>query len=90
MAKFSRKGRQEAKMKKESSLKLEYNRLYAKRIKGGDKSVPTYAQWLEKRKPKSALGSYAKKAGGGQFEGQGAKGSDLEEIKKRFGKKSSK
>jgi len=46
------------------------------RIKAGDKTTPTYAQWLNKPK---------KKAGRNKFEG--ASGSDLAELQKRFGGK---
>jgi len=48
------------------------------RIKAGDKTTPTYAQWLNKPKKK-------KKAGRNKFEG--ASGSDLAELQKRFGGK---
>ena len=48
------------------------------RIKAGDKTTPTYAQWLNKPKKK-------KEAGRNKFEG--ASGSDLAELQKRFGGK---
>ena len=56
-------------------------------IKAGDKTTPTYAQWLNKpkKKKKSAIADYAAKAGGGQF--TGASGGDLAELQKRFGRK---
>ena len=48
------------------------------RIKAGDKTTPTYAQWLNKPKKK-------KEAGRNKFEG--ASGSDLAELQKKFGGK---
>ena len=65
-------------MASDIELKKEYLKLYHPRIKRGDKTVPTYAQWLQRRKTPGS--SQTKKQISGLSSG------DYAEIQKKFGK----